>query len=67
MTMGSDDLTLTFYETNLCGEDKVNWWQLHQAYKSFNTENKIFNPIWMLGQNNTRLSLYLGAESKYIY
>ena len=30
-----------------------------------NTENKILNPIWMLGQNNTRLTLYLGAESKY--
>ena len=31
---------------------------------SVNTENKILNPICMLGQNNTRLTLKLSAESK---
>ena len=25
-----------------------------RACKSFNTENKFLNPIWMCGQNNTR-------------
>ena len=55
MTKGSDDLTLTFYETELT----------ITSSKSLNTENKILNPIWMLGQNNTRLTLYLGEESKY--
>ena len=29
--------------------------------KSLDTENKFLNPIWMWGQNNTRLTLYLGA------
>ena len=29
--------------------------------KSLDTENKFLNPIWMLHQNNTRLTLYLGA------
>ena len=48
MTKGSDDLTLTFYETELT----------ITSSKSLNTENKILNPIWMLGQNNTRLTLY---------
>ena len=38
---------------------------LSSIFKSFDNENKIVNPIWMLGQNNTRLTLYLGAESKY--
>ena len=51
MTRGFDDLTLTFYKTKLCDHDKDNWWHLSQAYKSLDTENKFFNPIWMLGQN----------------
>ena len=29
--------------------------------KSLDTENKFLNPIWMWHQNNTRLTLYLGA------
>ena len=28
-------------------------------------KNKFLNTIWMLGQNNARLTLYLGVESKY--
>ena len=34
-------------------------------YKSLDTNDKFLNPIWMWGQNNTRLTLYMGAESKY--
>ena len=59
MTRGFDDLTLTFYETKLCDHDK------DKAYKPLDTENKFLNPIWMWGQNNTRLTLYMGMESKY--
>ena len=33
--------------------------------KTINDGNKILNPIWMQGQNSNRLTLYLGAESKY--
>ena len=67
MTRGFDDLTLTFYETKLCDYDKTynKGCQLCQARNSFYTENKFLNPIWMWGQNNTRLTLYLGAELKY--
>ena len=65
MTRGFDDLTLTFYETKLCDHDKENWCQYPQAYESLDNENKFLKPIWMCGQNNTRLTLYLGAESKY--
>ena len=36
-----------------------------KAYKSLDTENKFLNPILIGVQNNTRLTLYLGAESKY--
>ena len=62
MTMGFDDLTLTFYETKLCDHDKENWCQYPQAYESLDTENKFLNPIWMCSQNNTRLTLYLGQS-----
>ena len=65
MTRGFDDPTMTFYETKLCDHDKDNWWQQCQADKSLDAENKFFNPIWMWCQNNTRLTLYLGTESKY--
>ena len=37
--------------------DDNNIWHI----KSLDTENKFLNPIWMWGQNNTRLTLYLGA------
>ena len=37
---------------------------LSQAYKPLDTEHKFLDPIWMWGQNNTRLTLYKGAESK---
>ena len=30
-------------------------------HNSLDTENKFLNPIWIWGQNNTRLILYLGA------
>ena len=33
--------------------------------KSLDTENKFLNPIWMWHQNNTRLTLYLGAVKIY--
>ena len=36
MTMGFDDLTLTFYETKP--------WHLSQANKSLDPENKFLNP-----------------------
>ena len=65
MTRGFDDLTLTFYETKLCDHDKENKCQYPQAYESLDTENKFLKPIWICGQNNTWLTLYLGAESKY--
>ena len=61
MTRGFDDVTLTFFETKLCDHDKENWCQYPQAYESLDTENKFLYPIWMCSQNNTRLTLYLGA------
>ena len=33
--------------------------------KSLDTENKFLNPIWMWHQNNTKLTLYLGAVKIY--
>ena len=60
MTRGFDDLTLTFYVTKLCDHDKENWCQY-----PLDNENKFLKPICMCSQNNTRLTLYLGAESKY--
>ena len=64
MTRGSDDLTLTFYETkqNVTMTKTIDDNNIKQ---SLDTENEILNPIWLLGQTNTRLTLYLGAESKY--
>ena len=31
----------------------------HIMYKSLDTENKFLNPIWMWGQNYTRLIIYM--------
>ena len=61
MTRGFDNLTLTFYEKKLYDHDK----DKDKVYKPLETENKFLNPIWMWGQNNTRLTLYMGTESKY--
>ena len=36
------------------------------TYKSLDTENKFLNPIWMWGQNNTRLTLHLGAVASVL-
>ena len=33
--------------------------------KSLDTENKFLNPIWMWHQDNTKLTLYLGAVKIY--
>ena len=61
MTRGFDDLTLTFYETNYVTMTKRIDDNNIRHIKSLDTENKFLNPIWMWGQNNIRLTLYLGA------
>ena len=34
-------------------------------HDSLDNENMFLKSIWMCGQNDNRLTLYLGAESKY--
>ena len=66
MTRGFDDLTLTFMKQNYVTMTKtIDDNNIKHTYMSLDTENQFPNPILMWGQNNTRLFLYLGAESKY--